>query len=137
MLGVTFCPKEVTQLGHSGECCSCSVVVRARRERDLDVSRRRGFSFLMLQRSTKRYVLLCAIGAAVSAVCVARFSPGLSWDNAEAAGFFALIGLAAQALAHRLPKGVSGSIGFIPFMSALLVAPSLPLVCAVGLAVLA
>jgi putative nucleotidyltransferase with HDIG domain len=55
----------------------------------------------------------------------------------ETAGFFALVGLTAQALAHRLPKGVSGSIGFIPFMSALLVAPGLPLVCAIGMATLA
>jgi putative nucleotidyltransferase with HDIG domain len=91
----------------------------------------------MVQRSTSRYVLLCAIGAVVSACCVARFSPGWTWDNAEAAGFFALVGLTAQALAHRLPKGVSGSIGFIPFMTALVVAPGLPLVFAIGLAMLA
>jgi putative nucleotidyltransferase with HDIG domain len=91
----------------------------------------------MNQSATKQYVVACVVGAVVGAAFVARVSPGLSWDNAAAAGFFALIGLAAQALAHRLPKGGSGSIGFIPFMSALLVAPSLPLVCAVGLAVLA
>jgi putative nucleotidyltransferase with HDIG domain len=91
----------------------------------------------MTQGATKQYVLLCAIGAVGSAAFVARFSPGLTWDNAAAAGFFALIGLVAQALAHRLPKGISGSIGFIPFMSALVVAPGLPLVGAVGLAVLA
>lgn len=90
-----------------------------------------------MQSATKRYVLVCALGALVSATLVARVSPGITWDNAAAAGFFALIGLAAQALVHRLPKGVSGSIGFIPFLSALLVAPSLPLVVAVGLAVLA
>src|ERR1019366_218055 len=83
------------------------------------------------------YVFLCVLGAAVSVVFVARGSPGMAWDNAEAAGFFALVGLTAQALAHRLPKGFSGSIGFIPFMSALLVAPGLPLVCAIGLATLA
>src|ERR1035437_9200031 len=91
----------------------------------------------MIQGATKRYVLLCAAGAAVSAAFVAQLSPGLTWENAAAAGFFALIGLAAQTLAHRLPKGVNGSIGFIPFMSAMLVAPSLPLVLAVGLAMLA
>lgn len=91
----------------------------------------------MIESATKRYVLACASGAALSAVLVARVSPGLTWENAAAAGFFALIGLAAQALAHRLPKGVAGSIGFIPFLSALVVAPSLPLVFAVGLAVLA
>src|ERR1039458_2049098 len=91
----------------------------------------------MIWNSTKRYVFACVLGAMVSASVVARVSPGISWDNAQAAGFFALIGLTAQALAHRLPKGVAGSIGFIPFMSALLVAPSLTLVFAVGLAVLA
>jgi putative nucleotidyltransferase with HDIG domain len=91
----------------------------------------------MIQSATKRYVFVCAVGAVMSAGLVARAAPGLNWDSASAAGFFALIGLAAQALAHRLPKSVSGSIGFIPFMSALLVAPSFPLVCAVGLAVLA
>ena len=91
----------------------------------------------MNKAATRQYVLACVVGAIISAAIVARVSPGLTWDNAAAAGFFALIGLAAQALAHRLPKGGSGSIGFIPFMSALLVAPSLPLVLTVGLAVLA
>jgi putative nucleotidyltransferase with HDIG domain len=91
----------------------------------------------MQQSATQRYVLLCLVGAAVSTGFVARAAPGLNWDDAAAAGFFALLGLAAQALSHRLPKGVSGSIGFIPFMSALLIAPSLPLVCTVGLAILA
>jgi putative nucleotidyltransferase with HDIG domain len=94
----------------------------------------------MSQRATKQYVSMCVIGAVTSAVFVARFSrfsAELTWENAAAAGFFAVIGLAALALAHRLPRGVSGSIGFIPFMSGLLVAPGLPLVCAVGLADLA
>jgi putative nucleotidyltransferase with HDIG domain len=93
---------------------------------------------MMIENATKRYVLICAGGAVLSAALVAQVSPGINWENAAAAGFFALLGLAAQALAHRLPKGVAGgSIGFIPFLSALLVAPSLPLVLAVALAVLA
>ena len=91
----------------------------------------------MNQSATKRYVLLCVVGALISTAFVARTSAGFTWENAQAAGFFALVGLAAQALAHRLPRGVIGSIGFIPFMSAMLVAPSLPLVFAVGLAILA
>ena len=91
----------------------------------------------MNQSATRRYVFFCFVGAALSTALVARVSPGLNWENAEAAGFFALIGLAAHALAHRLPKSVSGSIGFIPFMSALLVAPGIPLVCSVALAILA
>jgi hypothetical protein len=91
----------------------------------------------MNQSATKRYVIVCVIGALLAVAFVARVSPDLNWDAAAAAGFFALIGLAAQSLAHRLPKGASGSIGFIPFMSALLVAPGLALVLTVGLAVLA
>ncbi|MGH7656025.1 MAG: hypothetical protein ACREN6_15315, partial [Gemmatimonadaceae bacterium] len=104
----------------------------------MDITGVGGSPFLTMNLiATKRYVLACVVGAVVSAALVARLSTGLSWDNAAAAGYFALVGLAAQALAHRLPKGGSGAIGFIPFMSALLVAPSLGLVCTVGLAVLA
>jgi putative nucleotidyltransferase with HDIG domain len=91
----------------------------------------------MNKAATRRYVVWCCAGAFAGAAFVARLSAGLSWDAAATAAFFALIGLAAQALAHRLPKGGSGAIGFIPFMSALLVAPGLPLVFAVALAVLA
>jgi putative nucleotidyltransferase with HDIG domain len=90
----------------------------------------------MSNRATKRYVLWCVAGAVGSAAIVAWVSPSLTWDSAAAAGFFALLGLVAQAIGHRLPKGASGNIGFIPFMSALLVAPSLPLVLTVALAVL-
>jgi putative nucleotidyltransferase with HDIG domain len=91
----------------------------------------------MREVATRRYVFLCVLGAALSTAFVSRVSISFSWEDAQAAGFFALIGLAAQALAHRLPKGVSGSIGFIPFMSAMLCAPSLPLVIAVALAIFA
>jgi hypothetical protein len=47
-LGVTFCPKEVTRNGYPDASGSCGLVVRARRERDLDIiGRRRGFSFIL------------------------------------------------------------------------------------------
>ena len=91
----------------------------------------------MEKSATTRFVTGSEIAAVLSALIVARVTPELNWESVQAAGFFALIGLAAQALAHRLPKGVSGSIGFIPFLSALAVAPGLPSVIAVGLAVLA
>ena len=91
----------------------------------------------MHQQATIRFVIGTAIASIAAAALVARVSPSLSWESAQAAGFFALIGLAAQALGHRMPKGVTGYIGFIPFLSGLAVAPGLPLVLAVGLAVFA
>ena len=45
MLGVTFCPKEVTQLGHSGEYLVGDVLVRIGRFHQLDVSRVGGLLF--------------------------------------------------------------------------------------------
>ncbi len=52
-----------------------------------------------------------------------------------AAAFFALVGILGYALAYQLPRGGSGNISFIPFLSGLAVAPGLPLVFAVILAV--
>ena len=65
-----------------------------------------------------------------------QVSPSLDWHDARSAGFFALIGILAQATAYALPRNANGSIAFIPFLSALTVAPSLPLVGAVALALI-
>lgn len=64
-------------------------------------------------------------------------SSGLTESYVEAAGFFAIVGIIAQSLAYQLPRGVSGNISFIPFLSALALAPGIPLVLAVLLAVTA
>ena len=53
-----------------------------------------------------------------------------------AAGFFAFLGLLAHALAYQLPRDVSGNISFIPFLSAVAVAPSFVVALAVGASVL-
>ena len=90
----------------------------------------------MQQMSTRQFVVGAALSACISVAVFAHVHPGLTWENTWAAGFFALIGLMAQALGHRLPRGVTGSIAFIPFLSALAVAPGLPLVATVALAVL-
>jgi putative nucleotidyltransferase with HDIG domain len=66
---------------------------------------------------------------------VARYSLGLDDQSLSAAGYFALIGVLAQALAYRLPKGGSGNISFVPFLSAVVIAPTAAVVVAVGLGV--
>jgi HD superfamily phosphohydrolase YqeK len=86
--------------------------------------------------TTRQFVFATTFLSALSIFAVWKVSPGLSGDSARAAGFFALIGILAQALAHRLPRGAHGSIAFIPFLSSLAVAPGLPLIGTVALAVL-
>ena len=71
-----------------------------------------------------------------SVALVLQVTPSLDWQDARSAGFFALIGILAQATAYALPRNASGSIAFIPFLSALVVAPSLPLVGGVALALI-
>ena len=53
----------------------------------------------------------------------------------SAALYFALIGVLAMASAYRLPKGGLGNISFVPFLSAVAIAPGLAVVIAVVLAV--
>ena len=71
-----------------------------------------------------------------SVALVLQVTPSLDWQDARSAGFFALIGVLAQATAYALPRNAIGSIAFIPFLSALAVAPSLPLVGGVALAII-
>ena len=86
--------------------------------------------------TTRQFVIIIAVVSIASVGLVWKVSPGLNWDDATTAGFFALIGILAQATAYALPRNAVGSIAFIPFLSALAVAPSLPLVGGVALAVI-
>jgi hypothetical protein len=85
--------------------------------------------------STKRFIV-AIIAAAITAVAVVAYiAPGLDRTTFKAAAFFALVGILGYALAYQLPRGAGGNISFIPFLSGLAVAPGLPLVCSVTLAV--
>ena len=86
--------------------------------------------------TTRQFVIVIAIISIASIGLVWEVSPGFDWDDTTTAGFFALIGILAQATAYALPRNAVGSIAFIPFLSALAVAPSLPLVGGVALAVI-
>ena len=84
--------------------------------------------------STKKFIF-GTIAAAITAVAVAAFvAPGLTRENLWAAAFFALVGIFGYVLAYQLPRGGSGNISFIPFLSGLAAGPGLPLVIAVILA---
>ena len=81
-------------------------------------------------------MLAVVIMSIASVTLVFQVAPSLDWHDARSAGFFALIGILAQATAYALPRNAHGSIAFIPFLSALTVAPSLPLVGGVALALI-
>ena len=85
--------------------------------------------------STKRFIAGTITASVLAVVAVAYLAPGLDRETFEAAGFFALVGILGQTLAYQLPRGGSGNISFIPFLSGLAVRPGLPLVLAVVLAV--
>jgi putative nucleotidyltransferase with HDIG domain len=109
----------------------------------LDLSRGRGFSLSLFpkchvntaQSRTKAVVVVAFVAAAICLLVVARIELGLDDESLSAAGYFALIGVLAQALAYRLPKAGQGNISFVPFLSAVVVAPTASVVVAVGLAV--
>ena len=86
--------------------------------------------------STRQFVFAVVIMSIASVALAYQVAPSLDWQDARSAGFFALIGILAQATAYALPRNASGSIAFIPFLSALAVAPSLPLIGGVALALI-
>ena len=90
----------------------------------------------MSNSATTRFVTAVVLAACAAATVVAFAAPGLDRESVVAATFFALLGVLAHALAYQLPRGVYGNISFIPFLSAVAVAPTLPVVLSVTLAVL-
>lgn len=86
--------------------------------------------------SRTRILVFGVVSAALTgAVLVARVKLGFDEFSLSAALYFALIGVLAMASAYRLPKGGLGSISFVPFLSAVAIAPGLAVVIAVVLAV--
>ena len=84
---------------------------------------------------TKAFVSAVCVAAAAGVLLVARIDAGLDEASLGAAGYFALIGVLAQALAYRLPKGGVGNISFVPFLTAIAIAPTASVAVSVSLAV--
>jgi hypothetical protein len=80
-------------------------------------------------------VFSIVLAALFAAAFVVRFELGFDKESIGAALYFALIGVLALASAYRLPKGGFGNISFVPFLSAVAIAPGLAVVIAVVLAV--
>src|SRR5262245_9784372 len=78
----------------------------------------------MSKTSLNRIVTFMAAGAAASAVAVLLVAPFPGASHWEAAGFFSLLGLLAATLGYQTSSATSGNIGFLPFLSAALVAPN-------------
>lgn len=78
----------------------------------------------MSDRALRRIVGMMAAGAGASAVAVLLVGELPDARHWEAAGFFALLGLLASALGYQTSAVTSGNIGFLPFLSAALVAPN-------------
>lgn len=89
-----------------------------------------------MRRRVEVYVLAVMVGALLSGGAVVAVSPAALDGYWQASVSFAALGVLAHLLAHRLPHSAAGSIGFLPFLAAVLVAPSwVPIVCvALGIA---
>jgi putative nucleotidyltransferase with HDIG domain len=70
------------------------------------------------------YVFAVCTAAALSAWLLSLSAPGGAADLLKAALSFALIGLVSQAYTYRLLDGASGSISFLPFLTAVVLAPN-------------
>jgi hypothetical protein len=91
----------------------------------------------MVLRSVRTYVSGVS-AAAILVAAVVTYSAGVPpRSGAEAAVFFAAFGALAQALGYQVTRGTSGSIGFLPFLSAAILAPNASAIGAVLLAVAA
>lgn len=90
---------------------------------------------VMVERQTKYFVGAVVAAALIAAALVARAQLGFDEDSLQAAGVFALLGILAHVMAYRIPRGAMGNISFVPFMSAVAVAPGLSVVISVTLAV--
>jgi HD-GYP domain-containing protein (c-di-GMP phosphodiesterase class II) len=79
----------------------------------------------------QRVVEVVAVGAVISALATLIFAPAPSSVEWRAAAFFAGFGLLATALGYKTSSVTTGSIGFLPFLSILVIAPNVAAIVAV------
>lgn len=78
-----------------------------------------------------------AVGAVMATAALVALGPVPSAEHWFAAIFFALFGFLASGLGYQTSRETSGTIGFLPFLSVAMIAPSYAAVVSVGAAVLA
>ncbi len=82
------------------------------------------------------YVATVILAALAAGGALAYSTPGVDFDLFWGAAVFALLGLAAQAVAHSAKKDTTGSIAFLPFLTGLVLYPSWTTVPLVAVAML-
>jgi len=83
-----------------------------------------------------KYVFTVAIVAVATLVTLTRVSPIVDLGLLKGAAAFAAMGLIAQWLTYSMATGSVGSIGFLPFLTCIVLYPSWVSVCLIGCAVL-
>lgn len=78
-----------------------------------------------------RIVEVVAVGALVALAAFLALGPVPSPEEWRAAAFFAGFGIVAAALAYRTSQATLGTIGFLPYLSAAIVAPNFAALCTV------
>jgi hypothetical protein len=89
-----------------------------------------------MRRNVAGYVAGIGILAFGAAAWVMQLTPPAENSGLGAAVCFALLGILAQALGHKLGGNAGGNISFIPFLTAAMLAPNLATVLTVATAVL-
>jgi hypothetical protein len=82
-----------------------------------------------------RYVISTCVAAVATTVAAGLARPTITEAYVQATLCLAVLGFAAHMLMHELPRGGRGTIAFLPFLSAVLLAPSPLVVLAVATAV--
>jgi putative nucleotidyltransferase with HDIG domain len=80
---------------------------------------------------TRGYIQLVALAAAAIVALLLRLYPGEAHSTFTTLGTLGALALTADLLAFLLPAGVTGSISFIPYITAVLLAPDIYAVAAV------
>ncbi|MEP6778553.1 MAG: HD-GYP domain-containing protein [Gemmatimonadaceae bacterium] len=80
------------------------------------------------------YVVAVVIAAVLAIAGLAYNSPTIDFTLVQGALAFALMGFVAQALVYSMPTGSTASIGFLPFLTAVVLYPSWFTVSAVAVA---
>src|SRR4051812_27158695 len=80
---------------------------------------------------TKGYVQLVTVAAVLTTAVVLRWYPGESHSTFTTLGTLGALALTADLLAFLLPGGMTGSISFIPYITAVILAPDVYAVAAV------
>lgn len=87
-----------------------------------------------MARRVEAYVTVIGLMAMGALAVAIRLSPPIGSGHLQAAACFAALGVLAHLLAHRLPRGATGSIAFLPFLAVVLIAPSWAALAAVSAA---